>query len=469
MTTEEVKTPTRRVTWSVGLTIALFGAVTVGSGCGDSEVEEQGEHADVDASAVRDAASPAARELPRLGPSGLESIEIITGGASAADSLPLVVALHGLGDEPENFSKLFEGFEYKARIVIPRGPLKHETGYAWLPPAGPEGVVSRVLKRSADKIAALVDEVRASKATKGKAIVTGFSQGGVLAFVVAARQPERVGAVIPVSGWLPRFAWPDEERFFGNRPILRALSGANDELTKAAELRRGVVKLRMLKLDATVRLYASTSHIISPAMRTDLFAVLSWLVAGTPEPPPCEPCPGSSMDPESCSLCPAGDPAPESETVAATDRSAPAAPRAPGAASEPSPETPEKAAARAGPDVALGKRANTSIRSTGADGERGSLSRQEIQQTFRRNMASIRFCHERQLETHPDLAGRVSIRFVIAADGTVPSAQIATSTLGNDSVAECVRRAVTRVRFPRPEGGGAVTVTYPFMFASADQ
>jgi len=409
-----VRTPPRAASWSLPLTVAIVVHLAVSSGCGESGQARRDVPADVGTGGVEDAAPPAARELPRLGPSGLESIEIVTGGASATDSLPLVIALHDFG------------------------------------------VVSRMVTRSADKVAALTDEIAASRPTKGKAILTGISQGGMIAFVAAARQPERVGAVVPVSAWLPQFAWPDEESPVGGRPIVRALSGADDEHTKATDVRRCVVKLRMLKLDATARLYADTGHVLSPAMTTDLFRMLSWLVAGTEEPPPCEPCPGESVDPEACSRCPAGPPAPE-------PTAAPTAPRAGATAPATSSGGDEGSS---GPDVALGRRGTTAAPGPGTGGASGSPSREEIQRAFRRNMAPIRFCHERQLETHPGLSGRVSIRFVIAPDGTVSTAQVATSTVGNDAVAECVRRAVTRVRFPRPQGGGSVTVTYPFMFAA---
>ena len=84
-------------------------------------------------------------------------------------------------------------------------------------------------------------------------------------------------------------------------------------------------------------------------------------------------------------------------------------------------------------------------------------------------MAPIRFCHERRAETRPGLSGRVSVRFVVAADGSVASAEVASSTLGDAEVEDCVRRAVTRVSFPPPRGGAPVTVTYPFTFASAQR
>lgn len=441
---------TRITPGAVQLSLALVGLWIGCAGCDTSKQGRRDERGDaVDAGVIRDAAHPAARELPRLEPSGLTSIQVVTGGASDAEPLPLVIALHGNGGDPATFSQLAAGFEHKARFIFPRGPYALGKGRAWVQPRGGDAMARLNLKSSADAVAALADEIAASKATKGKAIVTGFSQGGVVAFLVAARQPERVDAVVPMGAWLPRFAWPEAKRFLGNRPILRALNGTDDEVTEPGDVRRSVVKLRMLKLDATVRLYSGAAHEISPAMRTDLFRMLSWLTTGTGEPAPCEPCPGDSMDPEACSLCSGGQPEPAAK---AATRERPDAKLAPA----PAPE---------GPDIDLGSEGISSKLGKGGQDARGALSREEIQRTFRRNMASIRYCYDRQLTTNPGLEGRISVRLVIALDGTVSSASIASSTLGNSTVEECVRRAVTRVRFPQPRGG-VVIVTYPFTFAS---
>ena len=43
----------------------------------------------------------------RQGQVGLRYIEHLTGGAQPDEVLPLVVAVHGLGDRPENFRGLF--------------------------------------------------------------------------------------------------------------------------------------------------------------------------------------------------------------------------------------------------------------------------------------------------------------------------------------------------------------------------
>lgn len=98
----------------------------------------------------------------------------------------------------------------------------------------------------------------------------------------------------------------------------------------------------------------------------------------------------------------------------------------------------------------------------------GSLSKEVIRRVIRRHINEVRFCYERALSQRPDLQGRVSVRFVISASGSVQSSSNAGSSLGNATVESCIVSAVRRWTFPAPEGGGIVVVTYPFMLQSAE-
>jgi phospholipase/carboxylesterase len=443
----------------VAAAIAGVGVLATGAGCGDPSARSPTGAVDAAGRVAPDAAlaPPPARERPVLGPSELETISVVTGGAAPTDTLPLVIALHGAGNTPEGFAALFDGFEHRARVVLPRGPLKLAEGRAWLPFQVSEDVLAGTLATLADKVAALTDEVAASHPTEGPAIVTGFSQGGLVAFVVATQHPERFRAAVPLGAALPQIAWPDPALFVRDRPVLRALAGVADDYAPPTDVRRGVVKLRLSSLDATVRLYADTGHVVSPAIRLDLHRTLSWLVAGTAEPGRCAPCPGDSVDPEACSLCPHGEPAPDAGVSAAAR-----APASPGAAAPPAAATAPRSAAD-GPDLSLDR---TALAPRRGDGAASGLSPQQVQEALRRNMAPIRFCHEQRLAARPGLSGRVAIRFTVAPDGAVSGASVDSSTLGDDAAVECVRRAVTRVRFPAPAGGAPVTITYPFLFAA---
>ncbi|HVJ64530.1 MAG TPA: AgmX/PglI C-terminal domain-containing protein [Bdellovibrionota bacterium] len=94
---------------------------------------------------------------------------------------------------------------------------------------------------------------------------------------------------------------------------------------------------------------------------------------------------------------------------------------------------------------------------------RGGLDRSEVDAVVRQNLAQIRFCYNRGLRSHPDLSGRVTSNFVIGGDGRVKTSNIRQSSLGVAAVEDCIRDKVASWSFPKPRGGGEVTVNYPFM------
>lgn len=84
-----------------------------------------------------------------------------------------------------------------------------------------------------------------------------------------------------------------------------------------------------------------------------------------------------------------------------------------------------------------------------------------IRRVVREHLGEIRGCYEEGLARRPDLAGRVTVRWVIGADGHVTGATITQSTLGDSAVEQCIATKITSWTFPL-SGTGAITVTYPF-------
>ncbi|MES2642770.1 MAG: AgmX/PglI C-terminal domain-containing protein [Myxococcota bacterium] len=98
----------------------------------------------------------------------------------------------------------------------------------------------------------------------------------------------------------------------------------------------------------------------------------------------------------------------------------------------------------------------------------GALDRSLLDVVIKRALPQIRYCYQRELFKHPDLAGEVTVKFIIAADGTVSSAVTKRSTLGNEAVETCINGRFLRFQFPEPKGGGIVIVSYPFRFRATD-
>ncbi len=95
----------------------------------------------------------------------------------------------------------------------------------------------------------------------------------------------------------------------------------------------------------------------------------------------------------------------------------------------------------------------------------GALDKALVDAVVKRHMNQIRHCYQRELTRQPTLAGKVSVKFVIAKDGTVSKAYTKTSTMDNRTVESCINGRFMRFQFPAPKGGGIVMVSYPFIFA----
>lgn len=99
----------------------------------------------------------------------------------------------------------------------------------------------------------------------------------------------------------------------------------------------------------------------------------------------------------------------------------------------------------------------------------GGLDRDLIAAVIQRNMGQVRFCYERGLQSDPKLSGRVAVRFTIGADGRVKVADVGNTTLHSKLVEDCILLRLKSWKFPLPEGGLDVKVSYPFMLKRQGQ
>lgn len=97
------------------------------------------------------------------------------------------------------------------------------------------------------------------------------------------------------------------------------------------------------------------------------------------------------------------------------------------------------------------------------------LDRDQIAAVINRNLGQVRFCYEQGLQSDASLNGRVSIGFVIGGNGLVKTASIENTTLNAKSVEDCLLLRLKTWKFPLPEGGVDVKVSYPFVLRRSGQ
>jgi phospholipase/carboxylesterase len=211
-------------------------------------------------------AAPASGAAPAI---EIEHLEAVTGGADARDALPMIVAIHGLGDRPESLLAALRGFDRPARLIAPRGIDRFGDGYSWFPLRGDVSgeEVGRGILRAADALSALLRRLAAERPTRGKPIVTGFSQGGALTLALATHHADRIGAAFPIGGWLPPSIAPSAPA--GLPPIV-ALHGEADTRVPIGPTRDALAALAASGAHAELRAYPGVGHTITAEMRRDL-------------------------------------------------------------------------------------------------------------------------------------------------------------------------------------------------------
>jgi phospholipase/carboxylesterase len=195
---------------------------------------------------------------------------------------PAVVAFHGWG---ANAFDLLGLAPYLAAgqflMLCPQGPIEvplgGPVGYGWYPISmtGARPSESSVEYAVSAAIAFMDEAVARYPIDPRKLAVLGFSQGGVMAYNLALRQPERFAALAGMSTWFP----PELADKVVNAEALQKLPtlvqhGSSDSAIEVARGRQSVEALRALRVPLIYREYDCGHEINAQALR-DLSSFLA--------------------------------------------------------------------------------------------------------------------------------------------------------------------------------------------------
>ena len=138
----------------------------------------------------------------RFKAAGLNCIEVTPDDTTGRD-LPLFICMHGRGDRAASYVDLAPIIsEDGIRFVFPDAPLPVPGAYyEWFRIDNPNRVVAA--KDARAMVTKLITELREKYQTPAnRVILGGFSQGGMMAFEVGLRYPEKLAGVAVMSGML---------------------------------------------------------------------------------------------------------------------------------------------------------------------------------------------------------------------------------------------------------------------------
>jgi phospholipase/carboxylesterase len=226
------------------------------------------------------AQSTQAAPVPAEASGPLSFVTWTSPGAGEHEALPTVIAVHGRGDQAERFVALFEGLPGPVRVVAPRAPIPWGEGGSWFTDAAhrlDQEVLAEQMRARAGQVAALITALSADYPVRGKPVIAGFSQGGMLSFAVAIEHPEAIAGAVPVAGYLPVALVPDGAPRV--RVPVRALHGEADDVLPLEPTQRGVAALQAAGFDVSMRTWPGVGHTIEPEQRAVLHATVTALLA----------------------------------------------------------------------------------------------------------------------------------------------------------------------------------------------
>ena len=159
-------------------------------------------------------------------------------GAPETAELPLVFVLHGRGADANDLADLAPMMGSGYRFVFPNAPEPFEPapgfrfGYTWFDgwPAERNSFV-----RSRNLLLKFIDEVLEKYPTPpGKVVLSGFSQGGMMALDVGFRTKQKIAGIAVMSGALYE---EDPPNFLPEIPVL-IVHGTDDDMIPVLAARR---------------------------------------------------------------------------------------------------------------------------------------------------------------------------------------------------------------------------------------
>ena len=197
---------------------------------------------------------------------------------------PTVVAIHGFGANAQDLLGLAPFLRNgEALMVCPQGPIGVGlpdrpgvvVGWAWFPITGGGAAEPADLERASRALGGFLDEaLERYPADRRKVLLLGFSQGGVMAYDLFLRQPERFAGLAALSSWLPpdlAGQAPASEGLKG-APVL-VLHGTEDPMIPVERAQESREALLATGVSLTYREFAMGHEISPDALRT----LVEWI------------------------------------------------------------------------------------------------------------------------------------------------------------------------------------------------
>lgn len=185
-----------------------------------------------------------------------------SGGAIQSEQLPMLIALHGDGDNAENFYETaLNELSVSARIVVFEAPISHPSGLVW-----PYSVEQYA--EYGEVFSELVIQLANQYPTINKPVLFGFSGGGAMAYYQAINHGDIYSDVFAISGLLANEKLGDNAAKSGAN--VYAYHGKSDEVIPFSEAKKTVRLLKKKKVNVSFISFDNGHHGLFTDMKSEI-------------------------------------------------------------------------------------------------------------------------------------------------------------------------------------------------------
>jgi len=195
---------------------------------------------------------------------------------------PLLILLHGYGSNEEDLFSFAPDLPKELLIISARAPLSLGFGsYAWYSINFDTDSNSKFsnldeARQSIDKIENFIDEIiKKYKVNKEKVFLLGFSQGAILSYTLAMRNPQKNNYILALSGYINTELIPTNLTSKDVKELDFFIShGTVDQVLPIDWVRKSLPILDSLKINYTFNEYP-IGHGINPQNFNDF---KNWII-----------------------------------------------------------------------------------------------------------------------------------------------------------------------------------------------
>jgi phospholipase/carboxylesterase len=127
-------------------------------------------------------------------------------GTDTDAALPMIICFTVIIREG-HAGMFYETMKRPVRVILPEGPHALGSHRAWASTSSKtedQAAYARELSNLAGQLAVFVNDIVQCRPTVGKPVVTGSSEGGHMAYLLASTHPDLVQGAVAVAGYLPQ-------------------------------------------------------------------------------------------------------------------------------------------------------------------------------------------------------------------------------------------------------------------------